>query len=148
MKETVNYYIIKRYKLNNYLMKWKNANLFGSGAVNAIMEGRWFKTPAKNSSPILDIPYWEGSLDAIKTFSPFSHRLMWTCDPDPMSSRLYLHKIRGFVIWLRGPQEKGHNGYLILDWVEWRKVICIVLSGYGFCSVEMNGRSITQELTV
>lgn len=40
MKETVNYYIIKRYKLNNYLMKWKNANLFGSGAVNAIMEGR------------------------------------------------------------------------------------------------------------
>lgn len=40
----------------NYLLKNKDDNLFGTGAVNAKIEGRWCKTPAMNSSPTLDIP--------------------------------------------------------------------------------------------
>lgn len=43
-----------------------------------------------NSSPTLDIPYLVSSLRPINTFSPFLDKLMWTCDPEPISVSEYL----------------------------------------------------------
>ncbi|KAK3013388.1 hypothetical protein RJ639_010057 [Escallonia herrerae] len=73
----------------------KEKYLFGSGAVNAKMEGRWLKTPDMNSSPTLDIPWREDPSDAMNTFFPFSDKLIWTCDPEPMSSNAYLGRQDG-----------------------------------------------------
>lgn len=64
--------------------------LFGIGAVKARSEGRWCRTPAMNSSPILDIPWREDPSDAENTFFPFWDKLICTCEPDPMSSNAYL----------------------------------------------------------
>lgn len=65
--------------------------LFGIGAVKARSEGRWYRTPAMNSSPILDIP-WRvvDPSDAANTFFPFWDKLICTCEPEPMSSNAYL----------------------------------------------------------
>ena len=73
-----------------YNILWKRRYLFGTGAVNAIIAGRWCKTPAMNSSPTVDIPYREVSSGALKTFSPFWSKLICTWDPEPMSSKAYL----------------------------------------------------------
>ena len=75
-----------------------SAHLFGTGAVNAKMEGRWSKTPAMNSSPILDNPCREDPSAAMNTFLPFPHKLMCTCDPEPTSSNAYLSKQEEIVI--------------------------------------------------
>lgn len=61
--------------------------LFGWGAVNANIDGRWWYTPARNCSPVFDIPWKLSLLDPIKTFWSFSHKLRCTWEPDPKSSK-------------------------------------------------------------
>lgn len=59
--------------------------LLGWGAVNANIDERWWYTPARNFSPVFDIPWKLSLLNPIKTFWSFSHKLRCTWEPDPIS---------------------------------------------------------------
>jgi len=68
--------------------------LFGWGAVNANIDGRWWYTPARNCCPVFDIPWKLSLLDPIKTFWPFSHKLRCTWEPDPRSFKSGLESVQ------------------------------------------------------
>ncbi len=67
-----------------------STNLFGWGAVNARIAGRWWRTPARNSCPNLDIPYFEPGPLAMNTLLAPCQILTWTWEPLPAAAALYL----------------------------------------------------------
>lgn len=67
-----------------------STNLFGLGAVNARIAGRWWRTPARNSCPNLDIPYFEPGPLAMNTLLAPCQILRWTWEPLPAAAALYL----------------------------------------------------------
>jgi hypothetical protein len=117
MVQTIVIHIHKQDVTNNnknyikpYNIIWTRRYLFGRGAVNAKIAGRWYKTPAMNSCPTVDIPYWEVPPVAINTFSPFWYKLRCTWDPEPMSSKAYLAKEESTM--LRIKQSMSYYGAL------------------------------------
>jgi len=65
-------------------------DLFGMGAMNARIAGRWWRTPAKNSCPILDMPCAPPGPLAMNTLLAPCQILRWTCEPLPAAAELYL----------------------------------------------------------